>query len=139
MDWDVINNGTAATGAVFYTKLYVDGVERNTWFTDPPLNANFYVSVQDYSVGNLSAGTHTIKIVADATTTISESNEADNEYTKTVSVIGPNLMPYQPVGWSDKIVVSNTTGTSIDNNPLKSTDTLYIDWAVINNGTAATS
>ena len=141
VDWAVINNGIVGTAATFYTKLYVDGAERNSWYTDPPLNGNFYAYVQDYSIGNLSAGIHTIKIVADATGTISEGNESDNEYIKTITVVAgeqPNLMPYQPSGWSDKIVVSNTTGTNTDSNPLKTTDTLYIDWAVINNGLAAT-
>ncbi|HEX7312943.1 MAG TPA: glycoside hydrolase domain-containing protein [Pyrinomonadaceae bacterium] len=141
VDWAAINNGAAATGATFYTKLYVDGVERTAWFTDPPLNVNNYIYVQDYSIGSLSAGTHTIKVVTDATATVSESNESDNEYTKTITVTSPgqpNLTPHQPSGWSDKIVVSNTTGTSADAASLKATDTLYVDWAVINNGVAAT-
>ncbi|MGA2177942.1 MAG: hypothetical protein ABSH38_23590, partial [Verrucomicrobiota bacterium] len=51
----------------------------------------------------------------------------------------PNLTPYAPSGWSDKIVVSKVTGTTTDSSPLYTTDTLYVDWAVINNGTAATA
>src|SRR5437764_60115 len=46
----------------------------------------------------------------------------------------PNLTPYQPSGWSDKIVISTGTGTSTDSAPLMTTNTLYVDWAVINNG-----
>ena len=34
----------------------------------------------------MSAGDHTIRIVTDATGTITESNEADNEYTRTITV-----------------------------------------------------
>jgi hypothetical protein len=142
VDWAVLNNGTAATATTFYTKLYVDGVERTSWFTNPPLAVNSYTYVQDYSLGSLSAGPHTIKIVADATSAITESNESDNEYTKTITVTSPgqpNLTPYQPTGWSGKIVISNTTGTNTDSSPLKATDTLYVDWAVLNNGTAATA
>ena len=86
VDWAVINNGTGATSATFYTKLYVDAVEKQSWSTSPPLNVNSYVYVQDYSIGTLSAGTHTIKIVADTTGVISESSETDNEYTKTITV-----------------------------------------------------
>jgi hypothetical protein len=86
IDWAVINNGTAPTGATFFTKLYVDGIERNTWFTDPPLNINFNAFVQDYSIGSLGAGTHTIKISADTTGAIAESDESDNEYTKSITV-----------------------------------------------------
>jgi M6 family metalloprotease-like protein len=142
VDWAVINNGTGATAARFYTKLYVDGVERQSWYADPPLNVNYYAYVTDYSIGTLSAGTHALKIVTDATGVISESNEADNEYTKSITVTAstlPNLTPYQPSGWSDKIVVSKTTGTNTDSSPLYTTDTLYVDWAVLNNGTAATT
>lgn len=142
VDWAAINNGSAATAATFYTKLYVDGVEKASWYSDPPLNVNFYANVKDYSIGSLSAGTHTIKIVADATGTISESNESDNQYTKTITVVSPgqpNLTPYQPSSWSGKIVVSTTTGTSTDSATLRASDTLYVDWAAINNGNAATS
>ncbi|HEY0078608.1 MAG TPA: M12 family metallo-peptidase [Pyrinomonadaceae bacterium] len=142
VDWAVINSGTAATGARFYTRILVDGVERSAWFVDPPMNANNYVYLQDFSIGTLSAGTHTVTLEADYSGAISESNEADNNYTKTINVVSPtqpNLTPYQPAGWSDKVVVSSTTGTSTDGSPLSTTDTLYVDWAVINNGTAATT
>ena len=45
-----------------------------------------------------------------------------------------NLTPYKPNNWSDKIVVSNRTGTTTDVATLYTTDTLYLDWAIINNG-----
>jgi kumamolisin len=51
----------------------------------------------------------------------------------------PNLVPYQPSGWSDKIVVSNVPGTTTDGNNFQPTDTLYVDWAVTNSGAAATA
>lgn len=44
----------------------------------------------------------------------------------------PNLAPYQPSGWSDKIVVSNVPGTYTDSTSLKSTDTLYVNFAYLN-------
>ena len=48
----------------------------------------------------------------------------------------PNLTPYQPSGWSDKIVITNTTGCTSngcqDSSSLYETDTLYADWAVLN-------
>ncbi len=49
----------------------------------------------------------------------------------------PNLTPYQPAGWSAPIVVSTGTGTTTDSFLLRSTDTLYLDWAAINNGGAS--
>ncbi len=51
----------------------------------------------------------------------------------------PNLAPYQPPGWSDKIVVSKTAGSNTDSSPILTTDTLYVDWSVINNGQVAVS
>src|SRR5258705_145894 len=49
----------------------------------------------------------------------------------------PNLKPYQPAGWSDKIVVSTVMGTYTDSAPLMTTNTLHVDWAVVNNGNSA--
>ena len=148
VNWAVANKGTAATSSRYYSQLYVDGVAVKSWYYDPPLNANYWSGNLNYPIGSLSAGTHTIKIVADSTDTINESNEGDNEYTKTITVgsapvQGPNLTPYQLSGWSDKIVVSTasscTDNSCTDSSPLLSTDTLYVNWAVTNNGTAATS
>lgn len=51
------------------------------------------------------------------------------------TLVAPNLTPYTPTGWSDKIVVSTESGTHTDSTALLTTDTLYLDWAVINNGT----
>ena len=50
-----------------------------------------------------------------------------------------NLTPFKPSGWSDKIVVSKTKGTYADSSPLYTTDKLWVDWAAINNGSAAIS
>jgi len=71
---------------------------------------------------------------------VTESSETDNSYTKNITVSAPsqpNLSPYLPTGWSDKIVVSKVTGTTADSSPLYTTDTLYVDWAVVNNGNGA--
>lgn len=52
----------------------------------------------------------------------------------TSSGVQPNLTPYQPSGWSDKIVVSSVTGNNTDSPSLTTANTIYVDWAVINNG-----
>ncbi len=51
----------------------------------------------------------------------------------------PNLTPYQPSGWSDKIVVTRTSGSTTDSTGLLTTDSLYVDWSVINNGSTTAS
>ncbi|HXX82216.1 MAG TPA: CARDB domain-containing protein [Thermodesulfovibrionales bacterium] len=86
VDWAVLNNGTGPTNKPFYTTLYVDGVQKYSWYYGSPLPPNYYIYSIGYSIGQLTAGTHTIKIVTDATNVIVESNESDNAYTKTIIV-----------------------------------------------------
>jgi hypothetical protein len=57
----------------------------------------------------------------------------------TLTVNYMNLIPFQPPGWSDKIVVSTVTNTITDNTPLRTTNNLYIDFGVQNNGSTGTS
>jgi hypothetical protein len=89
VDFAVVNNGDAATAARFITEMYVDGMLYGSRYTDPPLSANYYMAFPDYSIGSLAAGTHTLRIKADATGTITESDESDNEYTKTIAIVYP--------------------------------------------------
>jgi pimeloyl-ACP methyl ester carboxylesterase len=91
VDWAVSNSGNTATINRFYTAFYIDGVLNRSWFTDPPLNADFFVNVQDYEIGPLSVGTHSLRIITDSTGTIPESNESDNEFTKTITVLDDDL------------------------------------------------
>ncbi len=142
VDWAVINNGKPPVKQPFETRLYVDGELKNTWVTNPPLNGNSPVLVEDFALGPLSPGKHTIQLRVDATRAVVESNEKDNVFTKTITVyrpiLKPNLTPYQPSGWSNKIVVSTTRGTNTDSGSFLVGQTLYVDWAGINNGDAAT-
>ena len=87
VDWAVWNNGTGPTDKRFVTTLSVDGQEVQSWFTDPPHRSNYFVFIEDFELGPLSPGTHTLKLVADSTSQIKESNESDNEFTRTVQVI----------------------------------------------------
>ena len=91
VDWAVLNGGNSAVTTRFYTELRVDGAFRKSWFTDPPLDANYFLSFQDYEIGPLSVGTHTVKILTDSTSVLPESNEADNEFTKTITVSDDDL------------------------------------------------
>ncbi|HKF44681.1 MAG TPA: CARDB domain-containing protein [Thermoanaerobaculia bacterium] len=138
----VANLGDAATAVRFFVDLYVDGVFLQRFFADPPVNPNFFVGVQDYFIGSLSSGSHTVRISADPTGVIAESNENDNDYTKTIQVGAsalPNLFPVMPTGWSDKIVVTRTPGSRIDGTSLTTSDSLYVSWAVGNGGAGPTA
>jgi len=139
-NWAVMNNGTAPTNHLFWTNLLLDGYGNGSWYTDVPLDPYWQISDQG-GVMFGAPGWHWFQVVADATNTIAESNESDNTYTKVFYVAQvwfPNLTPYQPAGWSDKIVVSTSLGSRTDSVGLKSTDILYISAAIVNNGEVST-
>ena len=143
LDWAVKNEGEAGTTARFYTELYLDNVLVYTWYTDPSVDPGYLAKGLDFQLGLLSAGTHTVKIKTDTTGSVAESDETDNEYTQTLTVlnvpVGANLAPYKPAGWPEKIVVSKTEGTFTHDTPFYTTDALYLDWAVKNEGEAGTT
>jgi hypothetical protein len=89
VDWAVLNTGTAATGVTFWYDLFIDDFLMQSWYTDVPVNPDVHVTVLDYAIGSLAAGSHSIKIVADSTNIIDEENEGDNEYTKSFTVTTP--------------------------------------------------
>ena len=85
VDFAVINDSDTAISSTFYVDLYVDGVWKNSWPWNS-LNAHYYRYIADYSIGSLSAGVHTLKIVADSTHAFDENDEGDNVYSKTITV-----------------------------------------------------
>lgn len=86
----IANNSSSNISTPFYTALYVDGVEKQTWQINS-LNASVIAGTPSgFNIGTLSAGTHTIKIVTDSTGAVTESNETDNEYSKTITVVQSN-------------------------------------------------
>ena len=84
VDYSVLNSGTASGS--FYVDLYVDGTFRVRfgWFD---LYANYYLWDEDYSLGSLTAGIHTVQVQIVATSETHESNRDDNTYTKMISVM----------------------------------------------------
>ena len=90
----------------------MDGVLKATWSTPPPLNPTYYVYVPDYNMGSLSAGTHTLKVVTDSSNVIAESNEGDNQYTKTI-VVGPNRTDFNSDGKSDYLLLDAAGNTKV--------------------------
>jgi hypothetical protein len=88
VDWAAINQGDADidTNITIYFDLYIDGVKKERFSKTNGLRKNSYAYYQDYFIGKLSAGTHKIKIVVDATNAVTEKDENNNEYTKTITV-----------------------------------------------------
>ena len=90
VDFAVINAGSASVTETFRVELFVNGRRAYRGVVEnsaaDPLMANYYVAPTDIWIGRLTAGTHTLKIVADTEDTVSESNERDNEYSRTITV-----------------------------------------------------
>lgn len=90
VDFAVVNAGAGSVTESFSVELIVDGRPARTFESersaDSPLMSNYLTSWSDYWIGRLSAGTHTLKIVVDSEDSVSESNEGDNEYSRTITV-----------------------------------------------------
>ena len=139
LNWALINNGGMAVSKRFWIDIYVDDVVKGSWYWDN-LDPGLALVLMDLWIGQLSPGNHTIKLVVDSTNTIDESSEGDNVYIKTIMVIGPpNLTPYKPWDWSDKVIVSKYSQAKTDSSPFYYTDSLFLNWALINNGGMAVS
>lgn len=96
LDWAVINGGAAAISTPFTVQLLVDDVVRQTWNASS-LGVGTHLRIQDYSLGSLTAGAHTIKIRADPDNVVTENNEADNEHTKIINVGGSPEIRIEPL------------------------------------------
>ena len=84
--WAVICRDKSVTTS-FKTDLYVDGTLKTTFTTDPLAMDSYTYNASAYSIGKLSAGSHTIKIVTDSGNVVSESNESNNTHSKAITVI----------------------------------------------------
>jgi CARDB len=111
LDWSVLNGGGANINASFTVELYVDDMFRDFWIASPPTNVAGEVRVEDYNLGSLSNGTHTLRIKSDATNSVAESNEADNEYTKTITIGTPAPTPTITISSSPAVVNEGGSAT----------------------------
>ena len=113
IDWAVLNDSSVNAGT-FNTSLYVDGLLTMTWY-HTSLPGYYYSSVTDYSIGELSSGSHTISIVTDSGGSISESSEGDNQYAKIITVaLSLDLCPTDPNKTEPGICGCGVTDTDTD-------------------------
>lgn len=114
VDWAEANLGAAATSSLHYIELRVDGVLVDYWYVDAGFLNGYYAAVPDYVLGTLTPGSHTITLIADSTNAVAESDETDNQYTRTI-VIGGAAIPipdFNADGKADIIWRHNGTGTN---------------------------
>ena len=90
VDFAVVNAGSASVTESFRVELFVDERLALAYESErssaSPLMSNYFMSLSDIWIGRLSAGTHTLKIVVDTEDAVAESNEQDNEYSRTITV-----------------------------------------------------
>jgi len=112
-------------------------------FSKNSLASGYYTyNSTDIAIGPLTAGIHTIKLWVDYDGYVDESNEANNYYERTITVLSPpqpDLIPYQPTNWNDKIPVSTITHSWSDDvrsetGPYFNDQMLYIDCSCLNAG-----
>jgi hypothetical protein len=61
---------------------------------------------------------------------------AGNTSIASVETALPNLVPYRPFGWSNPIVVTTDSGSTVDAEYIYSDEPVFIDWAIANFGSA---
>ncbi len=132
----VLNEGDVSASGGIKVELYLDDVLFDSRTRSAKLNGN-YLYAPGFSVGPLSAGTHTLRMKIDPANSIAETNEANNEYTRTITVSGTNLPDLKPLdyklyGYSDKFLFY--TDTAGDVASFSSTDVITTYAGVINQG-----
>ena len=120
----LIDCGNVNAEGAFYTCLYVDDVLQTYWHTDG-LSRDYYVNVIGYSLGTLSVGTHKVRIVTDATDVVAESDESNNSFETTITVVRD---------WFPNLSVSSL---SISRTSIAISDSVTAHWWVENNDNGA--
>lgn len=123
-NWTVGCDNADVTQA-FYARLYVDDELKHTWSIDG-IHKDHYVKVIGNSLGTLSAGMHKVRIVTDATDVVAESDESNNSFETTITVVRD---------WFPDLSVSSL---SVSRTSFTVSDSVTVHWWVESNGDAAT-
>lgn len=140
IDWAFINSGNTDITTPFQFELLLDGTRVQTWSALVPLDQSFYTYVTDFSLGSLSAGSHTVQVIADYLNqlTLGARSITSETFTFAVAPPGPpELEPFTPAGWSGPLVVSTRFGYPVTAPTITTADPVYIDWAFLNQGGSA--
>ncbi|MBQ3808461.1 MAG: RHS repeat protein, partial [Kiritimatiellae bacterium] len=121
----IIDCGNVNAEGTFYTCLYVDDVLQTYWYTEG-LQRDYYTWVKGYSLGALSAGTHKVRIVTDATGVVTESDKSNNSFETTITVVRD---------WFPDLSVSSL---SVSRTSIAVSESVTVHWWVESNGDAAT-
>ncbi len=132
LSWAVINNSPNSIDYPFFIDVYLDDVLVERWTTND-LGANRYINLTDWdelpSRLDLQPGVHTLKLVADSTDLVPETDESDNvfelEYTwlPSESAVAmptltpaklPDLAPSTPDGWGGSLIATSYAGDRVD-------------------------
>ncbi len=145
-NWSSLNQGTTvATG--YNVHIEVTGTGGGSWDissleTQPGKEAHLSV---DQAFGPLAAGSHTLKIWIDSGNMVSESDETNNYYERTITVSRStaDLMVNRLPNWNDKIPVGtsrqNGTDAHGETGPYYDDQTLYFNWSLLNQGSTTAS
>ena len=119
LNWASINNGSvAATGYTVHVEVTGTGGTTFDW-SGITTNPTIYTFVtNDQSVGPLSAGSHTFKVWCDYTGVVTESNETNNYYERTISITDPTSYctpSYSSACSSDDYINNFSTSGGITN------------------------
>jgi len=153
IDFAVANTGNVDAGW-HQVCLYLDNAEIGRWESGG-LPSGYYGYVLDESYTITTAGQHTLKVVADCNSAVTESDEGDNTYQRAFNWVSqpptatptttptrpagplPDLLPYAPSGWDYPIVPARVPGgTQVT--VLYAGQPTYIDLAIANGGNAVT-
>ena len=132
LSWAVINNSPNSIDYPFFIDVYLDDILVERWTTND-LGANQYINLTDWdelpSRLRLRPGAHTLKLVADSTDLVPETDESDNVYeleytwlpsesavaTPTLTPVKlPDLAPSTPDGWGGSLIATSYAGDRVD-------------------------
>ena len=125
--YQIADIGTAAAAAST-TSYAIDGVVKGSFATSSLAAGGFSLGSGSISTAGLSAGAHTLTLMADANNIVAESNESNNAYSTSFTVTTPS-----PSGAADLTI----TGLSSYSNSIVQGDTFVFAYNLKNSGTAS--